>query len=122
MSWERDAIRVQANLPPPDHAPDATLARIGGALDAAEVPYTIDRIDPDAGRVAIVIDPDRDSLFDLLSAIGDARYHAPAVRVKDALVARAIIHVVDLETAWRIDLVIRPLATARLPSSRPAPG
>ena len=124
MSSERDAARVQENLLRlgPAGALDVTLARIAHALDAAAVPYAIGASDPDARRVAIVIDPDRDSLFDLLSAIGDARYHAPVVRVKDALVARATLHVVDLETAWRIDLVIRPLTAARLPSSRPSPG
>jgi hypothetical protein len=124
VSSERDAARVQAYLLRlgPAAALEPTLARITAALDAAGVPYALRDRDLDARTVAIVIDPDRDGLFELLSAIGDARYHAPAVRVKDALVARATLHVVDLETAWRIDLVIRPLTTARLPSSRPSPG
>jgi hypothetical protein len=108
---ERDADRVQANLLRlgPAAGLEPTLARIAAILDATCVPYTIRSTDLDARRLTLVIDPSRDTLFELVAALDDARYHAPRVRVKDAIVARATLYAVDLETAWRIDLVIRPL-------------
>lgn len=93
------------------------LARIAAALDAAGIPYMV------AGSFAsgvhgiprttrdldLVIDPDRNSLRALLAGLDDATYYVDHDAARDALAVRGQFNVIDIETGWKIDLVIRKI-------------
>jgi hypothetical protein len=55
----------------------------------------------------LVIDCDCDSLRAFLSALDDARYYVDRDVARDALARRTMFNVIDIETSWKIDLVIR---------------
>jgi hypothetical protein len=93
------------------------LARIAAALEAAGIPYMV------AGSFAsgvhgmprttrdldLVIDPDRDRLRAFLATLDDTRYDVDRDAALDALARRSQFNVIDIETGWKIDLVIRKI-------------
>ena len=95
-------------------APDV-LVRVVAALSDADVPYMI------AGSIAgtfysqprtthdidIVIDPSRDALGRLLDSFAPERYYVDRDVAFEALRRRSMFNVIDLETGWKVDLVIR---------------
>jgi len=101
------------------------LGRIVGILNGAKVPFMI------AGSFAsdahgaprstndldIVVDLTSATLEDLLAALPDDAYHVDAEAARRALRMRSLFNIVDLATAWRIDLIVsrdRPFSRSEL--------
>ena len=93
----------------------APLREIKALLEAAEIPYMV--VGSFASTVHgeprttldldIVIDPSPAALDHLLSHIDmDAFYVDPDV-ARDALRQRSMFNIIDMRTAWKIDLVMR---------------
>lgn len=55
----------------------------------------------------IVIDPTHDQLEDLLAALDPDRFYVDHDVARDALRRRSMFNVIDMQTAWKIDLVLR---------------
>ncbi len=91
------------------------LRRLVDALEAAAIPYML------AGSFAssyyamprttqgidLVIDPDRASLDRFLARLEPDRYYVDADVARTALRTRGRFNVIDMETGWKLDLVIR---------------
>ena len=91
------------------------IARVSAALEQANVTYMI------VGSIAsgihgipravqdldVVIDCDKYVLRDFVAALDDARYHVDREAARAAWAARSSFHVIDIETAWRVDLRVR---------------
>lgn len=85
------------------------------ALDEAGIDYMV------AGSVAstlhghprttqdidIVIDPSSESLNDLLDGLDTERYYVSAARARSALVDHDQFNLIDNETGWKVDLIVR---------------
>ena len=57
----------------------------------------------------LVIDPDRDQLDVLLVALDPDKFYVDHDVARDALRRRTMFNVIDMATAWKLDLVIRKL-------------
>ena len=93
----------------------SVLRAIGEALDAAEIPWMV------AGSVAssvwgevrstqdidIVVVATRPSLVRLCRALPEARWYADADLAIDAAVRQSMFNVVDLETGWKVDIILQ---------------
>jgi len=91
------------------------LREIGAALEAAGIPFMI------VGSFAsgaygslrttrdidIVIEPTRATLDTFLGALDLDRFYVDADAAHDALRRRSMFNVIDIESAWKVDLVIR---------------
>ena len=55
----------------------------------------------------LVIDPGIDQLNQLLTGLDPERYYVDADVARDAFRRRSMINVIEIETAWKLDLVIR---------------
>ncbi len=91
------------------------LRRVCAQLEAARIPYMV------AGSVAatrygltrstqdidIVIDPTMAALEAFVSALDPDAYYADVDTARDALRRRSLFNIVDMETGWKVDLVIR---------------
>ena len=91
------------------------LRRIVEILERNDIPYMIvgslasalhgtPRATQD---VDIVIDPTASSLSKLLSDLSPGRYYVDAETARDALSRRNQFNVIDLDTGWKADLVVR---------------
>ncbi|CAN5767666.1 hypothetical protein BH11MYX3_BH11MYX3_06820 [soil metagenome] len=102
----------------------ALLRTVADTLDAARIPYMV------VGSFAssfhgeprttqdldVVIDPDPPALEILLSSL-PARFYVDADVARDALARRGMFNVIDPDTGWKIDLIIRkarPFSVAEL--------
>jgi hypothetical protein len=91
------------------------LRAIMSLLDDAAIPYMV------AGSYAsmvhgeprtthgldIVIDPSPPALAKLLASIDLNAYYVDADVAREALRARSMFNVIDMDTAWKVDLVVR---------------
>ncbi len=98
-----------------DSPPGALLRAIVGMLDAIGIPYMV------VGSFAstaygeprsthdldFVIDPSPEQLDKLIAALDPERYYVDRDVARDALRRRAMFNVIDIATAWKLDLVIR---------------
>ncbi|HEY1546457.1 MAG TPA: hypothetical protein VGG28_01485 [Kofleriaceae bacterium] len=94
---------------------DSPLAAIAAELDAIAIPYMV------VGSFAsmlhgeprttqdldLVIDPTVEQLDALLARLDPAKYYFDRDVALDALSRRSMFNVIDIGTAWKIDLVIR---------------
>lgn len=102
----------------------ALLRVVTEALDGSQVPYML------VGSFAsslhgeprtthdldIVIDPDASSLEDLLRRFPE-RFYVDVDVAREALLRRAMFNVIDPDTGWKVDLIIRkarPFSVAEL--------
>lgn len=91
------------------------LARLAGWLAAAGVPYMVVgsmassfHAEPRTTRdIDVVIDPTPESLGRLLETIPRAEFYVDAAEAMDALAQRRSFNVIEHETGWKIDLMIR---------------
>ena len=95
--------------------PATPLGDIATRLDRAGIPFMIVGSfasafhgEPRTTRdLDLVIDPSPAQLDVLLGALEPARYYVDPDTARDALRRRAMFNVIDLETGWKVDLVIR---------------
>ena len=91
------------------------LGRIVALLDRARIPHMLTGSfastfhgPPRSTRdIDVVIDPTPEALERLLEELAPDRYYVSATAAREALVLRRRFNVVDLETGWKIDLIIR---------------
>jgi predicted nucleotidyltransferase len=98
-----------------DQQPAALLKTIVDALDRNHIPYMV------VGSFAstfhgeprttqdldLVIDPTIDSLQRLVSELDPSEFYVDADTARDALDRRTMFNVIEMATAWKVDLVIR---------------
>ena len=98
-----------------DQQPAALLKTIVDALDRNQIPYMV------VGSFAstfhgeprttqdldLVIDPTIDSLQRLVSELDPSEFYVDADTARDALDRRTMFNIVEMATAWKVDLVIR---------------
>ena len=91
------------------------LARLTGALDQASIPYMI------AGSIAstyysaprttqdvdLVVELDGARLRALLASLPEDQLYDSPDAARDALRRRSMFNVIDLETGWKADLIVR---------------
>lgn len=96
-------------------APRDLLRSIVGLLDAIGIPYMV------VGSFAsstygeprstydldLVVDPSREQLDRLLARLDPDHYYVDADVARDALRRRSMFNIIEIETAWKLDLVIR---------------
>ncbi|MGE0547888.1 MAG: hypothetical protein AB7O24_02655 [Kofleriaceae bacterium] len=91
------------------------LGRVVRLLDAAVVPYMITGsfastyygVPRSTHDIDIVIDPTRATLDALLVALPETEYYVDPQVAREALVRRSQFNVIDFDTGWKIDLIIR---------------
>ena len=96
------------------YAPDATVAYVVDALDAAQVPYMVTGSfassvhgEPRATQdLDIVVRPTLQSLDRLLKAFPDDRFYVSVDAAHDALRRRGMFNVIEFSSGWKIDLLI----------------
>lgn len=96
-------------------SPAAFLARLATRLDAAEVPWMITGStassvygEPRATQdVDVVVDPTAEQLDRLLTSFSGA-FYVSLDEARQALLARGMFNVVDLESGWKADLIVCP--------------
>jgi len=93
---------------------NAFIADIIRLLDVARIPYMISGSTASAfygnpratNDTDIVIDPSHQSLLDFLQSL-ETRYYASREAVIEALNQRTMFNVIDVQYAWKADLILR---------------
>jgi hypothetical protein len=93
---------------------EGLLLQLARLLDAAGVPFMVVGSYSSAAYshpratndVDLVIDPTAEQLDRFLSALGD-RYYVSRESAQDALTRRSMFNIIDLDTGWKADLIIR---------------
>ena len=94
---------------------EEAVARLVRRLEALGIPYMV------AGSFAsshhglpratndadVVVDPSPEALDDLLAALAADGYYVDARTAREALRARRLFNVIDPETAFKVDLIVR---------------
>jgi hypothetical protein len=96
-------------------APGRLLQTIVGILDTIGVPHMVVGSfassvhgEPRTTRdLDLVIDPTREQLDQLLAALDPDQYYVDAEVARDALRRRSMFNVIEIDSAWKLDLVIR---------------
>lgn len=91
------------------------LARLTGHLDEAGVPYmlsgsvasTVHGEPRSTQDVDLVVELDRASLDRLLGGLPEDRYYVSPEAAVDAVRRRSQFNVIDFETGWKADLIVR---------------
>ncbi len=91
------------------------LERLVGLLEAAGVPYmvagsfasTYHGVPRTTQDIDIVVEPTFGTLGRLLNLLPEDRYYVSEQAARDALRARGQFNVIDLESGWKVDLIIR---------------
>lgn len=110
---------------------DELLRTLIGLLDDASIPYMVVGSfastvhgEPRTTRdLDVVIDPSAASLERLLAGLDPERFYVDADTAREALARRTMFNVIDLTSAWKIDLVVRkarPFSIAELGRRAPA--
>jgi hypothetical protein len=93
----------------------AALERIVAALDRAEIPHmlagsfasTLHGIPRSTHDIDLVVDPTPPKLDALLRGLPRDRFYVSAEAARDAIARRSSFNVIDLASAWKIDLIVR---------------
>lgn len=96
-------------------SPGDLLRAIVAILDAAEVPYMVvgsfastAHGEPRSTQdLDLVIDPSSAQLDQVLAALSPDAYYVDPDVAREALRTRSMFNVIEIATAWKIDLVIR---------------
>ncbi len=91
------------------------LQRLIGLLDAADMPYmvagsfasTYHGVPRTTHDIDIVVEPTSSSLNKLLTLLPEDQYYVSEDAARDALRRRGQFNVIDLETGWKVDLIVR---------------
>lgn len=95
--------------------PEDVLRVVVRALEAAEIPYMLTgsfasayHATPRATQdIDLVISPTREALRALVAAFPHDRYYAEESAALDALEREGQFNVIDIETGWKVDFIIR---------------
>jgi hypothetical protein len=95
--------------------PEQVIQRFAALLDAAEVPYMLTGSfasgfygSPRASQdIDIVISPKLGSLKKLLKLLPEDKYYVDHDAALAAYVRESLFNVVDFDTGWKIDLILR---------------
>lgn len=98
-----------------DDAPGTLLRQIVALLGAAQIPHMVVGSfastfhgEPRTTRdLDLVIDPTSPQLEQFLAELDPARFYVDPDVARDALRRRAMFNVIEMSTAWKVDLVIR---------------
>lgn len=98
-----------------DNAPAGLLRTIVELLDAIGIPHMVvgsfastAHGEPRSTRdLDLVIDPDTEQLDQLLGALDPEHYYVDPAVARDAYRRRSMFNVIEIGTAWKLDLVIR---------------
>jgi hypothetical protein len=107
-------------------APRSLLRSIVASLAALEIPYMVVGSfastfhgEPRTTRdLDLVIDPRPDQLDRLVEALDPEEYYVDPDVARDALRRRSMFNVVEVATAWKVDLIIRKLRAFSLEELR----
>lgn len=91
------------------------LRRVVAALEAAEIPFmvvgsfasTVHGEPRTTQDLDLVIDPTTTQLDVFLASLDPARFYVDADTARDALERRTMFNLIDMATAWKVDLVVR---------------
>jgi hypothetical protein len=91
------------------------LRRLVAALDAAGIPHmvagsfasTYHGVPRSTQDIDVVIDPSPASLDGFVASLSPDDYYVDADAARDALRHRSMFNVIDMETGWKVDLVVR---------------
>jgi len=98
-----------------DDAPSGLLRKIITLLEASRIPHMVvgsfastAHGEPRTTRdLDLVIDPGPDQLNELLAALDAEHYYVDPDVARDALRRRSMFNIIEIATAWKLDLVIR---------------
>src|SRR5262249_11244741 len=90
------------------------LLQLAQLLDAAGIPFmivgshssSVHSHPRSTNDVDLVIDPTAEQLDRFLSALGDS-YYVSQEAAREALSRRSMFNIIDLDTGWKADLIIR---------------
>lgn len=93
----------------------AALARVIAILEEADVPYMVVGslasahwgMPRSTNDIDIVVELDSRSVDGLLARLPQDLYYVPETLARDAVIRRTMFNVIDQETGWKIDLVVR---------------
>jgi hypothetical protein len=93
----------------------AFLTRLVEALRSADIPFmvagsfasTYHGVPRTTHDIDLVVDPNFKSLRAFLADLGEDDYYVDAATAEGALRTRGQFNVIDLETGWKVDLIIR---------------
>ena len=96
-------------------SPGGLLRTIAGKLEAAGIPFmvvgsfasTVHGEPRTTMDVDIVIDPTAATLAQLLASLDPEEFYVDADTARDALRRRSMFNVIEMATAWKVDLMIR---------------
>ena len=91
------------------------LRRVVAALDTAGIPYMITGsfaagywgVQRSTFDIDIVIDPSRQALDAFVASLDPSQVYVDLDTARDALRRRSQFNLIDIETNWKVDLVIR---------------
>jgi hypothetical protein len=91
------------------------LGRVVALLDGAGIPHMLTGSfastfhgPPRSTRdIDLVVDPEKESLERFLSSIAPDLYYVSAPAAREALARRGQFNLIDLETGWKVDLIVR---------------
>ncbi len=95
--------------------PDDILGRVVGALDKAGIPYMLTGsfassfhgVPRASQDIDIVVDPTEEQLTALVSSFPAPDYYVDLEVAREARREESMFNVVDMNTGWKIDLIIR---------------
>lgn len=95
--------------------PAALLATIASALVENEIVYmvvgsfasTFHGVPRTTQDLDVVIDPTREALDRLVAGFDPDQFYVDSDTARDALTRRSMFNVIEMATAWKVDLVIR---------------
>lgn len=98
-----------------DDAPRGLLRAILAALDAARIPHMVvgsfastAHGEPRTTRdLDLVVDPRLEQLDELLGALDPEHFYFDPDVARDALRRRSMFNIIEIATAWKLDLMIR---------------
>lgn len=93
----------------------SVLSRLIMHLDSVGIPYmvagsfasTYHGVPRTTNDIDIVISPNRDTLNKFLKNLPESDYYVSHDAALDALQRRTMFNVIDMETGWKVDLIIR---------------
>lgn len=94
---------------------DDVLGRITLALDTSGIPYMLTGSFASAFHgmpratvdIDLVIAPNADQLRQFVRSLPDSEYYVDLAAALEAFHRRSLFNVIDLETGWKIDLIVR---------------
>lgn len=91
------------------------LRRVVAALDAAGIPYMVTGsfaagfwgVQRSTFDIDIVIDPSKQALETFIASFDESQVYVDLDTARDALQRRSQFNLIDIETNWKVDLIIR---------------